>query len=42
MSVERSGQPSFQWYQADLDGKLLSMRREWRGRPWREMHALVE
>jgi len=42
VSVERSGQPSFQWYQADVDGKLLSMRREWRGRPWREMHALVE
>ena len=42
VSVERSGQPSFQWYQADPDGKLLCMRREQRGRPWREMNALVE
>lgn len=42
VSVERSGQPSFQWYQADPDGKLICMRREWRGRPWREMRALVE
>ena len=42
VSVERSGQPSLQWYQTDPDGKLLCMRRERRGRPWREMNALVE